>query len=327
MKAKQIVRGDVWRNKDVLAAAKSADIRLFCVAYVTQACSRLFRAGDVLVCDASRKAVSSRETDPRFLLELFQKGVKIYSCEALHAKCAVFGNTVLLGSANLSESSANRLIELSILVKDSDLATSVLAFIQKQTFGSSPLSERDLEKLCDVWRNSKCRPWQIGLCKRKKSRSRRGPINHVVTVTELTGSPRALTQKELDESEARAEQQAKGNVFSTQNNVLDWYYTSEKWSDRQPKEDDSIIDVSYSSNKKNARAKVYGPAKVVMVDYVKGKKVHIVHYLSPKKGISFSEFRRKFNLKKSINRHDLPDDFFDEMVKFIKDELKRRRKG
>ena len=117
MKAKQIVRGDVWRNKDVLAAAKSAAIRWFCVAYVTQARSRLFRCGDVLVCDASRKAVSCRETDPRFLLELLRKGVEIYSCEALHAKCAVFGNAVLLGSANLSESSANRLIELSILVK------------------------------------------------------------------------------------------------------------------------------------------------------------------------------------------------------------------
>ena len=60
MKAKQIVRGDVWRNKDVLAAAKSADIRLFCVAYVTQACSRLFRAGDVLVCDAPIRATGLR---------------------------------------------------------------------------------------------------------------------------------------------------------------------------------------------------------------------------------------------------------------------------
>ena len=128
-KSLQVIRGDVWNNPDVLAAATGADARVYCVAYVTQACNEMFKPGDVLVCDASRKAVSCGETDPRFLLRLLKRGVKVYSYEALHAKCAVFGDFVLLGSANMSESSACRLVELSVLQKNSRLARGVAAFI------------------------------------------------------------------------------------------------------------------------------------------------------------------------------------------------------
>lgn len=114
MKKSQIVRGDIWNDKNVIAASERAEVRKYCVAYVTQANGRLFRSGDTLVCDASCKAVSSGETNPNFLLDLIKKGVAVYSCEALHAKCAVFDDYVLLGSANMSESSANRLVELSL---------------------------------------------------------------------------------------------------------------------------------------------------------------------------------------------------------------------
>ena len=316
MKAKQIVRGDVWCNQAVLAAAKSADIRLFCVAYVTQACSRLFRAGDVLVCDASRKAVSSRETDPRFLLDLLRKGVKIYSCEALHAKCAVFGNTVLLGSANLSESSANRLIELSILVKDSDLATNVLAFIQRLIVRGTPISENDLDKLCRVWQNANRKPWQCRLKKRRSSR--RVLANHVATIYPMKS--RDVSDEEFEESENKAVKHMEESGIIKNGRLLDYYFTTEMWNDRQPKEGDSLIIVDYCSCKKNSRAKVYGPASVVMVNKI--RKTHIVYYLYPDKWIPYGEFRVKFNLGKSVNRQCVKDDKFEAMIEFIKGELK-----
>ena len=164
MKRKQIVRGDVWSNRSVIESAKKARVRMFCVAYVTQAQDNLFRVGDVLVCDASRKAVTCGETDPNFLLKLFQKGVAIYSCEGLHAKCAVFDSVVLLGSANMSESSANRLVELAVLQRDSELAMKVQAFIGGLSNSAEKLSEKVLKRLCKSW-NPRHAPWQNHLGK------------------------------------------------------------------------------------------------------------------------------------------------------------------
>ena len=320
MKTKQILRGDVWRNKDVLAAAKSADVRFFCVAYVTQACGKLFQPGDVLVCDASRHAVTAGETNPNFLLELLRKGVSIYSYEALHAKCAVFGDYVLLGSANMSESSANRLIELSVLQKDSGFATSVHAFIQRLVVKGVPISENDLDLLCRVWQNVKRKPWQCRLKKRRASC--RALANHVATIHPRES--RDVSEEEFEASKNKAVKHMEENGIIKDGRLLDCYFTTEKWNDRQPKEGDSLIIVDYCSCKKNSRAKVYGPAFVVMVNRI--RKTHIVYYLYSDKWIPYGEFRAKFNLGKSVNRQCVKDDKFEVMVEFIKDEWKRHRK-
>ena len=314
MKVLQIVRGDVWKNRDVVVAAKDAESRMFCVAYVTQAQNSLFRSGDLLVCDASQKAVSCGETDPSFLLGLLNKGVVIYSCEALHAKCAVFDDFVLLGSANMSESSACRLVELSILQKNSRLARSVAAFIMGLSKNATKLTAEDLKRLRLFW-HSKQNPWQNKLPKRKTTRSARGPSNHVVTVRPAPDKPRAVSQDKLDESSRKAEMILEEEALG-KNGELCWYYTSEAWSKKQPKKGDEIIIVSYSSREKNARAKVSGPGTVVMVE--KTRKVHIVHYLIPNKEIAYGKFRAEFNGQKNMNRHGIADDVFESMAKFIK---------
>ncbi len=315
MKKMQVVRGDVWKNRDVVAAAQSAAARLFCVAYVAQAQKSLFRSGDRLVCDASQKAVSCGETDPLFLLGLLKSGVKIYSCEALHAKCAVFDDFVLLGSANMSESSANRLVELSVLQKDSCLATAVHAFIDGVVRTANLLSEKDLKKLQMVWR-TKQRPWQGTLGKRKANGTRKWQANHVVTVTHITKPSRRLTQEEIAESERKAGEIVKEECYPMRGRELDWYYTSETWGSNKPKAGDSIIEIEYGSHKKNVRAKVYGPGTVVMVD--RKRKTHIVHYIRPDRGIAFGKFRSKFKCGKSMNRYCISDDYFESMAKFIR---------
>ncbi len=315
MKNLQVVRGDVWRNRDVVAAAKGAGARMFCVAYVTQAQKSLFRSGDRLVCDASTKAVSCGETDPVFLLGLLKAGVEIFSCEALHAKCAVFDDFVLLGSANMSESSANRLVELSVLQKDSRLATAVHAFIDGVVRTANRLSEKDLKKLQTVWR-TKQRPWQGTLGKRKANGTRRWQANHVVTVTLNTMPSRRLTQEEIETSERKAGEIVKEEGYSMRGRVLDWYHTSEAWGSNKPKAGDSIIEIEYESHKQNARAKVYGPGTVVMVD--RKRKTHIVHYITPDRGIAYGKFRSKFKCGKSMNRYCISDDDFESMANFIR---------
>lgn len=315
MKKMQVVRGDVWKNRDVVSAAKSAGLRMFCVAYVTQAQKSLFRSGDRLVCDASTKAVSCGETDPVFLLGLLKAGVEIFSCEALHAKCAVFDDFVLLGSANMSESSSNRLVELSVLQKDSSLATAVHAFIDGVVRTAKRLSAKDLKKLQTVW-CTKQGPWQGTLGKRKAKGTRKWQANHVVTVTLNTKPSRRLTEDEIAASERKAGEIVKEESCPMRGRVLDWYHTSEAWGSNKPKAGDSIIEIEYESHKQNARAKVYGPGTVVMVD--KKRKTHIVHYITPDRGIAYGKFRSKFKCGKSMNRYCISDDDFESMAKFIR---------
>ena len=313
-KTLQVIRGDVWNNPEVVAAANAADARVFCVAYVTQACDEMFQSGDVLVCDASRKAVSCGETDPRFLLRLLKRGVSVYSLEALHAKCAVFGDFVLLGSANMSESSALRLVELSVLQRNSRLATEVLAFILGLSKKAAKLAVEDLKRLRSFW-HTKQSPWQNNLPKRKTTRPARGLLNHVVTVRPAPDNPRAVSLDELDESTQKAEKLLEEEALGKSGNLC-WYYTSEAWSKRQPKKGDEIIVVRNSSKGKNARATVSGPGTVVMVE--KKRKVHIVHYLIPDREIAYGKFRAEFNGRKRMNRHGVPEDVFESMAKFIK---------
>lgn len=320
MNKRQIVRGDVWSHRSVIESARKARSRMFCVAYVTRARDNLFRSDDVLVCDASRKAVSCGETDPNFLLKLFRKGVAVYSCEGLHAKCAVFDDIVLLGSANMSESSANRLVELAVLQKDTELAMKVQAFIGGLSNSAEKLSEDGLRRLCKSW-NPRRAPWQSHLGKRKVESSRRSPTNHVVTVWERSGALRALSEGEAEKTEDKASKILEEMGFSTGGRKLRWYYTTEDWGRRKPRAGDSVIIVNYNPGK-NARATVYGPALVVMVD--KKRKVHMVHYLSPDEGIPYGKFKESFAGKKSMNRFCVPDDVFESMVAFIKREKRNR---
>jgi hypothetical protein len=81
-----------------------------------------FQAGDVLVVDASRRAIASGQTDAPLLRELDSRGVAVYSREGLHAKVLLLGAYSVIGSANMSGSS-DVLIEAAV-ISDSDVIAS-----------------------------------------------------------------------------------------------------------------------------------------------------------------------------------------------------------
>lgn len=318
MRNKQIIRGGVWNNSIVKKAASKAKRRIFCVAYVTEADFNLFKAGDVLICDASRKAVSCGETNPYFLLKVVDIGVSVYTCEALHVKCALFDDYVLIGSSNMSESSASRLVELAVLQKDKVIALGLQSFLLELEKHSKILSEKQLKALGKFWK-VKQSPWQIGFNHHQRVRDQRTAANHIVTVT--IRKPRRVSQDALDRSEKKAERfaQAKGVIsdgFETR-----YYYTSEKWNVNKPQIGDFLIAVCYSSSKKRSRAYVRGVGQVFWVDKIDN--VHVVHYIVPSgRGIPYGDFRVKFNGKKSMNRYCVSDDDFNIMAKFLSSQKK-----
>jgi hypothetical protein len=82
------------------------------------------------VVNASEAAVQSGQTHPNDLIELQNKGVRIYSVANLHAKVFVFGKAAYIGSANVSNRSAGRLVEAVVRTTDRATVLSARAFVR-----------------------------------------------------------------------------------------------------------------------------------------------------------------------------------------------------
>lgn len=108
------------------------------------------KEGDILVCDASFDSISSGKSSGNLLLELHKKGVKIYSQPALHAKVACIGSNVLVGSANASSNSENRLVEAAVLSQDSGLYAQVLAFVNQLATPEALQTTAQLKILAEI---------------------------------------------------------------------------------------------------------------------------------------------------------------------------------
>ena len=227
------ITGDVWADTEVVSLARKAKVRLYCVAYVTQTSHALFRAGDILVCDSSRKAVACGETNPAFLKSLIKMGVQVYTCEALHAKCAVWDDTVLMGSANMSESSSSRLLELSVLERNQSLADQVAFFIQHLIDDdvAQKLSLEALQKLAKIWATER-RPWQARLQRRKTTRAplkaHKGHFCRFVSVRIRDNGLRGVSEKDITQSEAKASDKIAASSVSLRSREVDWYCSSDR---------------------------------------------------------------------------------------------------
>lgn len=109
----QLITKNVWHS--ITHAAKSTSIKSFvAVAYFGQGGARMLplTKGSLLLVDASEKAVKSGQTCPEELLNLYYKGVKIFSLPNLHAKLFVIGKALFIGSTNVSSNSAETLTEV-----------------------------------------------------------------------------------------------------------------------------------------------------------------------------------------------------------------------
>src|SRR5437016_4173560 len=98
--------------------------------YVTASHLQL-QAGDVLVCDASDKAITGSLTSASLLRSWFSQGAALYSLKGLHAKVAVINDNALIGSANLSDNAGVRTCEASLLTDDVQVVALILGFIEQ----------------------------------------------------------------------------------------------------------------------------------------------------------------------------------------------------
>jgi hypothetical protein len=143
-----ILTGDIW--KQVRPRAKAAKRRLVAVAYVSTDGHIGFRRNDVLICDASDRAVKTGETSARLLQSLCRKGVELRSRSDLHAKVAVLGRHALVGSCNLSAASAEDLTELAFLSDRKQVVAQATAFIHALRETSEEIDEDFLRRILKI---------------------------------------------------------------------------------------------------------------------------------------------------------------------------------
>jgi hypothetical protein len=186
----EVLTDKIWR--EVSKRARSAPTRKAAIAYVTTDDIGL-RSGDVLVTDASPRAIRSGQTDAKLLRKLHHIGVVIYSREGLHSKVALFGKHAIVGSANMSGSN---LIEASVITDNPVVVSGVAAFIEKLSTTRTELNARDIEKLCAI---EVVRTGHFTGGRRTSNPVRRlGNATWILGVKEMKEDPTERQQKRID---------------------------------------------------------------------------------------------------------------------------------
>lgn len=132
-----VVGSKVWPT--ISRLAKKAGPRHAAIAFIGRDAPRrlTMKKGDVLVVNASRRALGAGATHPDALQEFVAKGVLVYSLDSLHSKVFVNGSHAIVGSANASASSEHT--EEAVVVM-----TAVAARRDVREYVESLVSQSDL---------------------------------------------------------------------------------------------------------------------------------------------------------------------------------------
>lgn len=127
----QFLSDGIWQR--ITAKVKKAPSKCYvAVPYFGRNGNKLLplKQGSVLVVDMSLAAVKSGQTHPPSVLALMKKGVEVHSVNNLHAKIFVIGESLIIGSANVSYHSKNGLIEAGVLTTDKRLVANAKEFVE-----------------------------------------------------------------------------------------------------------------------------------------------------------------------------------------------------
>jgi hypothetical protein len=246
----RLLTDNIWQQ---LKSALPAGKKLAALAYVSTDRYCSFGKGDVLVCDACENAIKSGETSATTLAKFFKAGAEIYSCENLHAKVLVIGQNVLIGSCNLSVSSANTLRELAVLTSNTSVRSQTLAFIYKLIRESVPVENKFLKRILKI--PVLKRRWS-GKTTRKAVKL--GNRTWVVRTHEL--NPARYQHEESFVRQAESEIKRRLHKAKAEINWVRW--TGKSRFRSLAREGDTVIDLN--SQRHGKRITVSSPASILM---------------------------------------------------------------
>jgi hypothetical protein len=133
--------------KTIKQLAKKARVKRAAVAYITSDEVVQFGNEDILVTDASDAAIAAGQTDAEVLARAKERGAELYSLDSLHTKVMLLDGVAVIGSANLSASSANSLVEAA-WVSDSPAAVAMVGSLVEQLAGyAEPINDAFIERI------------------------------------------------------------------------------------------------------------------------------------------------------------------------------------
>src|SRR5262245_57157214 len=140
----RVLSSDLW--KSITVQARQARRKRAAIAYVTKDLIGL-RKGDALIVDASVYAVRNGETSAIVLSKLHGRGVAVYDCPRLHAKLLLWDDVAVIGSGNMSNSSAGGLVEAGIITDHGPTVAGVASIIEQLLAQSNRLGIKSLAAL------------------------------------------------------------------------------------------------------------------------------------------------------------------------------------
>ena len=288
----EFITGDIW--KKVNKIIKSTDTKLVCVAYVTSNSLKLSK-GDILICNASDYEIKFGATSANVLAKYFDLGVEIYSNSALHSKLLLSNKTLVIGSPNLSNNSANNLIETAVVTHNDILVSQARAFIYNLLEDSQTLAidEFEIKRLT-----------RIKVIKRKSPQIKRSPIINkdfgqrywYLNLHEMTDKQ----SEKIDERISAAKQMAISKSEFDEDELGSIYHRKPSNFSKLVKEGDQLF-INWENIDKKRRF-VYPIGTVLQIDRSSQGTI-VIHDDKPEQGISFTQF------KKSIKKLRLENDF------------------
>lgn len=120
---------ELWDELERLSKDRTK-VKTAAIGYFSDNSVLKFRAGDLLVVDASDRAIETGITRLPALKSAFKNRAEIWSVPGLHAKTIVFGDCVVSGSMNASSSSMDSLIEAALCTDEFSAVANAQHWIQ-----------------------------------------------------------------------------------------------------------------------------------------------------------------------------------------------------
>jgi hypothetical protein len=117
------------------------------VSYVTSDRHVTFGKGDTVVVDASDAAIVQGHTDASVLVQAFERGAELHSYPGLHSKLMVLNGHAVVGSANISASSADGLVEAAVVTDHPSLVGQAIAIIAELSEQGDVIDAAFLERI------------------------------------------------------------------------------------------------------------------------------------------------------------------------------------
>lgn len=193
----RIITNNVWSQVKKLIGKQN---KVAAIAYVSKGTPLSFRRGDTLICDASDNAIKTGETDAGMIKSFLQAGASVYSCPTLHAKLLVSGDMAVVGSANLSASSENYLVEASLITTRTQIRSQVSALIYNIVKASTLIDGDFVTHICSLPVTRHFRP----NARHKKSITRDIGNRYWIVHTRLLETWPAYEDQYIEEGEGKA---------------------------------------------------------------------------------------------------------------------------